>query len=106
MGPATMPRVTWLLNKTNTAEFFERECNMHDMDFHLQLGFEKSNTLFKQRLRAKVKGHTFEGNTFVRFIKRRWFNRIIFVITRSVSDQSGREAYEKGKCKDLPQRSE
>lgn len=101
MGPATMPRVTWLLQKTNTAKFFERECNMHDMDCHRQIGFEKCSKVFKSRLRARVKATKFEGNWFTRFAKRRWFNRIVYVIAWAVTGGAGLDAYEKGACKKL-----
>ncbi len=101
MGPATMPRVTWLLQKTNTAKFFVRECNMHDMDCHLQIGFEESSKLFKSRLRARVKATKFKGNWFTRFAKRRWFNRIVYVIAWSVTGKAGLDAYDKGACKKL-----
>ena len=101
MGPATMPKVTYILNKTNTAKFFKRECDMHDMDFHLQKGFKKSNKLFKSRMRAKVNGCSFSGNWFKRFVKRRWFNRVVYVIAWTVTGKSGLDAYNKGACKKL-----
>ena len=101
MGPSTMPKVTWILSKTRTAKFFKRECDMHDMDFHLQRGFKKSNNLFKARLNARVRATKLEGNFITRFLKRRWLYRIVPVIVLAVSGKSGRNAYEKGACEKL-----
>ena len=104
MGPATMKRVTYILNKTNTAEFFKRECNMHDMDFHLWRGFKRSNKYFKSRMKAKVNKTKFKGNFISRFAKRQWFGRIVTLIAWTVTGKSGRDAYAKGKCTKLPKR--
>ena len=101
MGPSTMPKVTWILNKTRTGKFFKRECDMHDMDFHLQKGFKKSNKLFKTRLSARVKVTKLEGNFLVRFAKRRWLYRVIPLIIFAVSGKSGRKAYKEGICETL-----
>jgi hypothetical protein len=99
MGPATMPDVTAILNKTNTGKFFKRSCNIHDMDFHLQKGFNFSNKRFKSHMKADVKAAKFDGNWFVRFSKRTWLRSISVFIAWTVTGESGREAYDKGACK-------
>jgi hypothetical protein len=101
MGSAEMPKVTYILNKTNTAKFFERSCNIHDMDFHLQKGFKSSNKAFARHLKADVKGAKFDGNFFVRFSKRRWLDGIRYIIAWFVTGKAGLDAYNKGACKKL-----
>lgn len=98
MGPATMPTVTMILDKFPMASLFYRECCMHDMDFHLQRGFKKSNMLFGMRMKAKLRAHKFTGNFVSRFLKRKWYQFLIPRIVWFVSGKSGREAYEKGVC--------
>lgn len=103
MGSAQMPMVTAILQKFPMATLFERECNMHDMDYHLQRGFEKSNKLFGARMKARLKAVKFDGGFIRRFAKRQWYKFLIPRIVWFVSGDSGREAYEKGACKNLPE---
>ena len=98
MGPATMQWVADILNKTNTGKFFNRSCNIHDMDFHLQKGFKESNKAFARHLKADVACAEFEGNWFVRFGKRRWLDSVRYVIAWSVTGKKGREAYDSNSC--------
>ena len=103
MGPATMPLVTSILDNFPMAKLFYRECCMHDMDYHLQRGFEKSNNVFGQRMKASLKAHTFSGNWFRRFYKRQWYKFLIPRIVWFVSGDSGKEAYTAGACEKLPE---
>jgi len=102
MGSAEMPVTTMLLQIFPMSRIFLREYNMHDEDFHYQRGFEKSNGLFKSRLKARLRLTEFKGFFFVRFSKRRWYAALIPVIVWFVGGKNGREAYEKGACKKLP----
>jgi len=104
MGPATMPIVTKILDKFPMAKLFYRECCMHDMDFHLQKGFKKSNKYFGKRMKAKLKTVKFDGGFVRRFLKRQWYRFLIPRIVWFVSGKSGREAYDEGKCIKLPER--
>ena len=101
MGSAEMPRVTFVLDKFPMAKLFERECDMHDMDYHLQRGFEKSNANFKSRMKARLKKTKFDGWYVRRFVKRNWYRFLIPKIVWFVEGKNGREAYEKGACKKL-----
>ena len=109
MGPATMPLVTKRLNKYQIAKDFYRECSMHDMDHHNQIGFRKSNGLFLQRTktRSKIirKANKFTGNFFVRFGKRRLYQVAPYIFFAAVSGKLGKDAYKKGGCKNTPKRS-
>jgi len=101
MGSAEMPLATKILNKFPMAKLFNRECNMHDMDFHLQKGFKWSNGMFKTRMHARVRATNFNGGYMRRFMKRRWYYFLVPRIKWFVSGKSGKEAYSKGACKKL-----
>jgi len=104
MGSAEMPKVTFVLNKFPMAKLFMRECNMHDMDYHRQRGFKRSNKYFGSRMKARLKKTKFSGWYMSRFAKRQWYRFLIPRIVWFVSGKKGREAYKKGKCPKLPKR--
>ena len=105
MGSAQQPRLTAILNKFPMAKIFKREFEMHDMDHHRQVGFEKSNKRLVSRMSARLKKTKFSGWYFTRMAKRNWYRSIIIPrIMWFISGDSGREAYDKGKCTKLPRK--
>jgi hypothetical protein len=105
MGSAEMPLATKILNRFPMAGFFERECNMHDMDYHLQRGFKRSNDRFLTRMRARALVHKYKGWSLTKSIKRTWYRNLAYAIHWFVTGKNGLEAYRKGKCKKLPKRA-
>jgi hypothetical protein len=104
MGSAEMPITTAIIDNFPVAGLFEREFQMHDMDHHLQVGFEKSNSRLISRMFARLKLIKFSGWYPVRVAKRNWYRAIIPVIGWFISGEAGREAYTKGACKQLPKK--
>ena len=105
MGSSQMPITTWILNKFPMAELFKRSFKIHDMSHHRQIGFKLSNTLLVRHMKAELKLIKFSGWYFVRASKRNWYRVVIIPrIMWFISGKSGREAYDKGKCKKLPRK--
>lgn len=102
MGSAEMPRTTAIINRFPIAKIFKRSFQIHDMDHHLQIGFELSNELLISHMKAELKNTEFKGWKFVRIIKRNWYKFVISKIGWFIGGKSGKEAYVKGKCKNFP----
>jgi hypothetical protein len=84
--------VTMILNKFPSAKVFYEECCQHDMDFHHQIGFEKSNKKFLKGMRKK------SWKLDCNYFKKLWFYSFCNVIYWFVAGKKGREAYRKGAC--------